>query len=479
MAPVASTAVPEGGPRYVAGASGAGDPYFPFAGNGGYDVQHYDLDITYTPPAPAPAPLSGQFEGVATIELRATHDLDRFNLDLRGMDVHRVTVNGRRATEVAPPPEGAEVEGQAYWHVQNDTRRQWELTIQPRPKVKAGRSVELVVEYGGATTRPQDIEGALYGWVTTRDGAMVANEPEGAMTWYPVSDHPTDKATYSFEITVPEGKVAVANGLPAREPTTVDGWTTWYWDAPDLQASYLSTASVGDYDLRVSETADGVPIIDAVDDNLTPNNLARTNAGLALQAEMIDFLGMFGPYPFNSSGSIVDDDSIGYALETQTRPVYSRVAGEGTVVHELAHQWFGNAVSPERWADIWLNEGWATYAEWTWTEDRGGDTAQEQFENVMSIPADDEFWATEIADPGPLGLFLGGVYDRGAATLYALKVKIGDDDFLAAAREWVSRYDSGTASTADFQALVEEVSGEDLDEFFTVWTNTPEKPTSW
>ena len=120
MAPVASTAVPEGGPRYVAGASGAGDPYFPFAGNGGYDVQHYDLDITYTPPAPAPAPLSGQFEGVATIELRATQDLDRFNLDLRGMDVHRVMVNGRRATEVAPPPEGAEVEGQAYWHVQND-----------------------------------------------------------------------------------------------------------------------------------------------------------------------------------------------------------------------------------------------------------------------------------------------------------------------------------------------------------------------
>ena len=119
---------------------------------------------------------------------------------------------------------------------------------------------------------------------------MVANEPEGAMTWYPVSDHPTDKATYSFEITVPEGKVAVANGLPAREPTTVDGWTTWYWDAPDLQASYLSTASVGDYDLRVSETADGVPIIDAVDDNLTPDNLARTNASLALQAEMIDFL---------------------------------------------------------------------------------------------------------------------------------------------------------------------------------------------
>ncbi len=335
------------------------------------------------------------------------------------------------------------------------------------------------MEYGGPTTRPRDIEGFLYGWVTTRDGAIVANEPDAAMTWYPVSDHPTDKATYSYEITVPDGKVAVANGLPAREPTTDDGWTTWYWDAPDLQASYLSTASVGDYDLRESETADGLPIIDAVDDDLTPANLARTNASLALQAEMIDFLSVFGPYPFNSFGSIVDDDSLGYALETQTRPVYSRAASEGTVMHELAHQWFGNAVSPYRWADIWMNEGWATYATWIWSEDQDGPTAEEQFDEVMDIPADDPFWDVVVADPGPTGLFADPVYDRGAATLYALREKIGEDDFLAATQEWVSRYDDGTASTADFEALYEEESGEDLEEFFDVWLHTAEKPTTW
>jgi aminopeptidase N len=479
IAPAVSTAAPGDGPRYGAGASGAGDPYFPFSGNGGYDVQHYDLDITYTPPAPEPAPLTGEFEGVATIDLRATQDLDRFNLDLRGMDVQRLTVDGKRATEVPPPPEGAEVEGQAWWQVQDDEERTWELVVQPRPKIKAGRSVELVVEYGGATTRPLDIEGALYGWVTTRDGAMVANEPDGAMTWYPVSDHPTDKATYTYEITVPDGKVAVANGLPARAPTTDDGWTTWYWDAPDLQASYLSTASVGDYDLRESETADGLPIIDAVDDSLTPANLTTTNASLALQPEMIDFLETFGPYPFNSFGSIVDDDSLGYALETQTRPIYSRLARESTVVHELAHQWFGNAVSPYRWADIWMNEGWVTYAEWIWSENQGRATAQEAFDDVMSIPAEDEFWDVVVADPGPLGLFTDAVYDRGAATLYALRVKIGDVDFMAGAREWVSRYDDGTARTADFEALYEEVSGEDLDEFFDVWLHTGEKPTTW
>ena len=138
-AALALSAGPAAAQTYTAGAPGAGDPYFPSAGNGGYDVQHYDLDITYTPPSPAPAPLVGQLSGVATIDLVATQDLDRFNLDLRGLDVQAITVNGKRASEVAPPAAGAEVEGAAYWQVQNDAARIWELTIQPRPKIKRGR----------------------------------------------------------------------------------------------------------------------------------------------------------------------------------------------------------------------------------------------------------------------------------------------------------------------------------------------------
>ncbi|HEX6231578.1 MAG TPA: hypothetical protein VFZ63_00480, partial [Jiangellaceae bacterium] len=321
-------------PRYIEGAAGAGDAYFPYSGNGGYDVQHYDLNIKYTPPDPAPAPIQGQLEGVATIDLIATQDLDRFNLDLRGMQVRSVTVNGKPASEIAPPadPE-AEIEDPVFWQVQDNAARIWELTIQPRPKIKQGETARVVVTYDGTTVRPRDIEGALYGWVTTRDGAMVVSEPDGSMTWYPVNDHQTDKATYSFEITVPEGKVAVANGLPARDPQTSNGWTTWYWDAPDLQASYLTTASVGDFDLRPTYySSSGVPIIDAVDTKLSANALNTTNNSLALQPEMIDFFeSLFGEYPFNSYGSIVDNDSVGYALETQTRPVYSSQANQGTV----------------------------------------------------------------------------------------------------------------------------------------------------
>ena len=462
------------------GEPGVGDPYFAFIGNGGFDVLHYDLALKYTLPEPSPAPLTGQLEGVATITMVATQGLNRFNLDLRGLDATAVRVDNKVATKIDPPAAGASVDGAAFWQVQNAADREWELTVQPRPKIKKGEEVTVRIAYGGTTTRPTDIEGALYGWVTTRDGAMVVNEPEGAMTWYPVSDHPTDKATYSYAITVPEGKTAVANGLPAQDPVTANGWTTWFWDAPDQQASYLSTASVGDFTLTTSESDSGVPIIDAVDSKLTPGNLATTNASLGQQKAMLNFFeDTFGSYPFNSYGSIVDNDSVGYALETQTRPVYSSRASEGTVAHELAHQWFGNAVSPARWQDIWLNEGWATYCSWLWTEQRGGASMQQRFDGVMGIPASNPFWAITMGDPGALGLFSSPVYNRGAATLQALRDKIGDDAFFEGAQQWWQRYDDVSATTQDFQDVYEEASGQDLDNFFDVWVHQPVKPTSW
>ncbi|MFC9558961.1 M1 family metallopeptidase [Agromyces sp. NPDC056965] len=467
-----------GGPRYTAGAPGAGDSYFPYAGNGGYDVQHYDLGVTYSPPAAAPAPLAGRFDGTATIDLVATQDLDRFNLDLRGMTVSSLTVNGKTAKLVAPPAAGAVVDGAAYWQVQNDAERVWELTVQPRPKLKAGQSARVVVEYGGPTTRPLDIEEALYGWVTTRDGAMVVSEPEGSMTWYPVSDHQTDKASYSFAITVPEGKVAVANGTQPRPEETAGGWTTWFWDAPDQQASYLTTASVGDFDLRETYfSSSGVPIVDAVDTKLSAGRLATTDASLARQVAMIDFFeSRFGPYPFSSFGAIVDNDSVGYALETQTRPVYSSQASQGTVAHELAHQWFGDAVSPERWQDIWLNEGWATYATRMWTEHTGGTTAQQAYDNWYNQTRPASYWQLRIGDPGALGLFAGQIYDRGAGTLHALRVELGDEAFFAGTRLWLERYDDSAATADEFQAVFEEASGADLDAFFKIWLYDQVKP---
>ena len=460
LAPLPVSAADDGdhGARFSPGSAGVGDPYFPLAGNGGIDVEHYDVELRYTPPAVEPAPLEGHLEGTATIDLEATEDLSRFNLDLRGLTVTEVEVDGRRATF---------------------TQEAGELVITPRRGLRDGKDVEVVVEYGGTTGRPLDATGALFGWVTTRDGAMVANEPDGAATWFPANDHPTDKATFTFAVTVPAGLVVAANGLLV-DRSTEDGLTTWLWDATDdLMAPYLATASIGNYRLSTS-TAAGVPVIDAIDADLTVPNARQTAATLTLTDGMIEFFeGIFGDYPFVAYGSIVDDDSVDYALETQTRSLFSLVADEATAAHELAHSWVGNAVSPERWSDLWLNEGWATYSEQLWIEHRGGQTTQQQFDALMRTPANDPLWTVRVGDPGAANMFAGAVYLRGAGTLHALRLRIGDDDFFDLAREWVDRYDDAAASTADFEALAEEVSGEDLDQFFEVWLRTTSKPANW
>jgi aminopeptidase N len=241
-------------------------------------------------------------------------------------------------------------------------------------------------------------------------------------------------------------------------------------------AAYLATASVGNYELRFSESPSGVPIIDAVDKDLP----ASASSALARTGEMISFYeDIFGPYPFVAYGAIVDDDSVGYALETQTRSIFSRSAGESTVAHELVHQWIGDDVSVERWADIWHNEGWATYGAWLWTEHRGGRTAKASFDAVMARSAADSFWKLVVADPGALHLFDSPIYNRGGAMLYALRGKIGDHAFLTLTRSWVSQHSGSHASTADYMALAEKVSGQDLAHFFDVWLFKPEKPASW
>lgn len=430
------------------GAPGVGDAYFPLAGNGGYDVRHYGLDIRYEPSSRA-------FAGVATISARATQGLSRFNLDLRGFTVRSVTVDGRPATV---------------------TRDGQELTVSPRKALPRGARFTTVVRYDGTTGRPTDVTGALYGWVSMPDGAFVANEPEGASTWYPVNDHPTDKATYDFRIAVPEGKTAVANGELVRR-WTAGGWTTYVWRARDPMASYLSTASIGDYDLRFAKGPRGLPIIDAIDRDLGP----EADDGLTRTPEMIAFFaGVFGRYPFTSYGAIVDDDpDAGYALETQTRPIYAGPPDESTVAHELAHQWFGNSVSPARWQDIWLNEGFAVYSEWLWEEHTGGATPAEQFDTLFARPPTSSIWNPPPGDPGAADMFAGSVYVKGAMTLQALREKIGDRAFFALLRTWYARYADDTATTDDLIRLAERISRQELTPFFQTWLYTPGKPTSW
>lgn len=464
-----------GGSGSSAGDPGSGDAYFPYAGNGGYDVQNYDLALRYQPPTD-PAVLAGRLDGVATITLRATQNLRSLNFDLRGLNVSSVRVDGTAAAH--GKAHGKDGKDRTEWsQTQDDPNRIWELTVGLREKLRTGQTATIVITYGGSTGRPLDTTQAFYGWVTTADGAMVVNEPDGAPTWYPVNDDPQDKATYTFRITVPAGKTAVANGLPAGKPRTKAGWTTWTWRASDPMASYLSTASVGDYTLSQGRGPGGLPIITAIDDGVTGDARAETTAALALQPQMITFLAnQFGAYPFESFGAIVDDDSVDYALETQTRPIYSEVADEYTVVHELGHQWFGNSVSPRDWTDIWLNEGWATYIEWLWAEHQGTATMTDQFADTVAYLDANNGWALNIADPGRDNLFANPVYLRGAAALHALRATVGDDAFFAGARLWLTRYHDSTATTADFEAVVEESSGQQLGAFFDDWLRETDRP---
>jgi aminopeptidase N len=454
-----------------AGADGVGDPYYPLYGNGGYDVEHYLLQLTYDP-------ATDVLVGEATIVARATTNLCRFNLDFQGMTVRSVAVDGRPAA----------------WTRSADH----ELTLAPQQRLKNGRLFTTVVRYDGVPRTQFDLDNDPYGWIHTDDGAVVAGEPEGAINWFPVNDHPLDKASFTFVVKVPAGLTVVGNGwLLAR--ATANNWTTWLWHAPEPMAPYLATVTLGRFNLRSYRTPGGLQMYDAVDPDLytlpvDPQNASSPTFGqiadgaLARQGEILDFLaGLFGPYPFSSGGGVVDDTPLmRFALENQTRSNYTHQffinanAGESVVVHENAHQWFGDSVSVAEWQHIWLNEGFATYAEWLWSEAQGRATAQDYFNHYYNTlyPEADPFWAVTIGDPGTTDLFHRAVYRRGGMTLHALRGQVGDADFFRILRTWTARKAGGHGTTAEFIELAENISGQQLDELFQTWLFTPSRPAA-
>lgn len=433
----------------VAGSPGLGDPYFPLAGNGGYDVRHYSLDLDYER-------AGNHLDASARIMARATQSLRSFNLDLRGFEISRLTVNGL--------PAGFSRDGQ-------------ELTVTPRLPVLRGRPFHVRIDYAGTPEEVIDPDGSSEGWIPTADGAFVVNEPQGSPGWYPTNDNPRDKATYDFAITVPEGITAIANGRLLFKRTR-HGRTTWRWREDSPMAPYLTTATNGVFELRI-ERAGRIPLYHAADPVEIPNGAFER---LAAEAEIIAFFSdLYGPYPFSSGGGVVDHaPEVGYALESQTKSMYDRTPGAGTVVHEVSHQWFGNAVTLTVWPDIWLNEGFATFSTWIYTERHGGRTAQEAFDATYALAPTHSFWRRPPADlGGPEFLFASPAYTRGAMTLQALRVKVGDATFFGILREWYERNRDGNVTTADFMALSERRSGQELDAFFDVWLYQPGKPASW
>ncbi len=327
------------------GAAGVGDPYFPLEGNGGYDVGHYDLALSYSP-------TSHRLAGTVTITATATQNLSRFDLDLSGLQVSSVSVDRTAATY---------------------SRVGQELRITPSHGLVKGVAFTTAVRYAGVPrtiTGSPVVFGSPYGWQFTGDGSFVGDEPNAASTWFPSNDHPSDKATYTFRIRVPASRSVVANGdLVSR---TRHGQTaTYVWNETRPMATYLATIDVGNWTFVHSKTSTGIPNLTAYDPALKAavakqRVVATTNAVTAYWAKE------FGPYPFTSTGAIVDNlPTVGFSLETQTRPLYGFAPDPGTLSHELAHQWFGDSVSVATWRDIWLNEGFATFAADLWAEHTG------------------------------------------------------------------------------------------------------------
>jgi aminopeptidase N len=434
-----------------AGASEIGDPLFPGLGNGGYDAIHYSLALRY-PTADAQQTVSGR----VTMFARATQALSSFNLDFAGDSVDSVQVDGRNAG----------------WSWSDG-----EIVITPRHALRDHKKFAATVRYTATPFVPTNI--VPFGFFTVNAGSVTAGQPNFSHTFYPVNDHPADKASYDISFDVPEGTTAVANGdLVFRRTSHGRSYSAYFMREP--MASELIQLTVGAFDVTTQPDVRGVHVRDVTSRTVTAAvtpALQRTPDHLRW---MIDEVGR---YPFNTYGVEAADQRFGYALETQTlslHPAFLFMAPrppsnyEPIMVHELAHQWFGDSVAPVRWQDVWLNEGHADYYQQVYTE---------QFFEGPGYTVD--YWRDAYAranqlrhDFGPVAkptgsdiftLFSDNVYSGGSLFLYALRQVVGERTFSDIERSWVAKYKDESVSTEQWIAHVNRVSHRNLTAFQRDW----------
>ncbi|GAA3337444.1 M1 family metallopeptidase [Amorphoplanes nipponensis] len=429
------------------GADRSTDSYLPEHGNGGYRVLHYDLDLDYRVE-------SNRLAGRAVVTAVATQALSRFTLDLGRFRIQDVRVDGRAAR---------------YAH------RPGKLRITPERPIGAGETFRVGVRYAG---KPAPIAGRWgdLGWDELTDGVLVASQPNGAPSWFPCDDRPGAKATFRVAVTTSSPYTVLVTGDPVSRRRGA-GSTTWVYERLEPTSPYLMSVQIGRYelvDLAVGGVVQRAAIPPALRAAVARDFGRHGQIMAALQR-------MLGPYPFREYVVVVADDELDDPVEAQGMAVFGRnhVDGRRTherlVVHELAHQWFGNSLTVADWRHIWLNEGFATYAEWLWSE-AGGDLpadalAAQWHARVAARPRD-----VVVSDPGVDRMFDPLVYKRGALTVHALRRRVGDEAFFALLRAWVAGHRHATVTTAQFRAHAQSFTFEPLDGLFAAWLDSPALP---
>jgi aminopeptidase N len=432
------TALPPTGINSEQGSYGLGDPFYPLLGNGGYDVQHYEISLNVHM-------TDGTVNGSTVIEVRATENLSAFDLDFSGMNILLIQVD--------------------YVEAQY-SRSGTELTITPVTGLTNGDLFTVRVDYEGKPEQVSDPSLSVregIGWLNFTSGVYTINEPSGSMDWFPSNNYPADKATYTFYVTVEKPYVVAANGLETNQ-TDNGNTTTYTWEETHPMASYLATVNIAKFDERTATGPNGLPIRSYFQSDLSSDVIAEYDSLPDMIAYYSDLI---GPYPFEAYGVVVMPESVGVAMENQTLSVFGAdMSFEDAISHELAHQWFGDSVTLDSWPDIWLNEGFASYMEWLWLEHTQG---KDFFNNYVNMNYQSASAMFPPGSPTPSTLFDGSVYIRGALVLHALRLTVGDEPFFQILRTYYQRYQYSNASTKDFIAVAEDVSGQDLGSFFDAW----------
>jgi aminopeptidase N len=434
------------------GGQSIGDPYFPHDGNTGYEVENYKLDLSYEPGA-------DQLRGTATIAATTTQDLSSFSFDF-GLDTSGVTVDGTPA---------------------NFKSANSKLVVTPKSAIAANKPMMVAITYSGVPSKVRMHDEKH--WYATPDGAGSVAEPHYAAFWYPCNDHPSNKATWDVSVSVPNGTAAISNGNLVSSQQVGDR-TFWKWSSDKPLATYNSFMAIGRFTVKNTMTPDGHTFFRAYSQRLSTTEMKNATSDIEQTPDVIAWeSSLFGPYPFAVEGGVaIDAGNQNDAEEFQTKPVYSDVFKHddiGDIVHENAHQWFGDAVTPKSWKDIWLNEGFARYTEWMWDEHVGKKSAaQAADDDYKQYDSGDKFWKTAPGDPGAGNLLDDPVYERSAMTLQALRSTVGDPTFFTILQHRVSEHLYGNDSTDEFISLAERISGKSLKSLFDTWLYSTSRPAN-